>query len=258
MLIAITLALLLFALSAAPPAPASEPAAEGSQEITVCVRPVGRFFIEAQDGSWFGFEHDILAAFASSQKARLRMIHVPDFRSIFEYLDRGQCDIAAARITYTPEREQIVDFSTPYFPVRVVAVEKAGTATARPSAFQGRTAASIRGSTYPAAIASVGEDVAILWVDTTQEMFEAVEQGRADFLACDSAVVLSLLGDYPSLQISVPLSEKAELAFALSKDSLWTEPLTKHMNRWSAEGKTRELLVRYFGEETTRLILSEP
>ncbi len=228
-------------------------------EVRVCIREDPPFFYPTgPEGSWAGFEYDLVTAFAEAKGLRLRFVDPGSFSAVFDYLERGDCDLAVSRITRTVEREKRFDFSPGYFPVRVLAVEKEGAATIRTEQLRGKRAVTIPGSTYVGAIDSIGGQMEKVWVETSREMFRAVLDGRADFMACDSAVVLALMEDYPGLQVTVPLSERNYFAIALAKNSKWTEPLTRYMEQFRDDGKLRRLLAGHFGEESADMILSDP
>lgn len=228
-------------------------------ELTVCFRRDPPFFYQLNgDGEWAGFEFDLLAGFAESEEVRMRFVDPGSFEKVLESLERGDCDVGASRITYTQEREERFDFSPGYFPVRILAVEKEGATTIRPKQLRGKTVVTIPGTTYLKAIDAIGGEIEKVWVTTSRQMFQTVLAGRADFMACDSAVVLALMDDYPGLRVTVPLSDREHFAFALPKGSKWTGPLSKFLEDFKADGRLRALLVEYFGEEGADLILADP
>ena len=230
---------------------------ESVPEIRVCIREDPPFFFQPEgDGEWAGFEFDLLTEFATLERVRLRFIDPGSFRAVLDSIAGGECEMGVSRITRTEERELQFDFSPSYFPVRVLAVEREGAVTIRPEQLRGKKAVTIPGSTYPAVIDAIG-DIEKIWVETTREMFRAVLEDRADFMACDSAVVLALMKDYPGTQITVPLSDRKHFAVALTKGSKWTEPLARFMERFRSSGDLRRLLVSYFGEKGADLILSD-
>ncbi len=236
----------------------SEPASEEgkSSKLVICISPNAPFFMPTDEGQWTGLEHDLLAAFAAEQGVEPAFFRPPQFQEIFSSLEDGRCDIGAATITKTEERKQRMDFSPSYFPVRIVAVEKRGAVTTRPEQLRGKRAATIPGSTYLAAIERIG-GIEKVMVRNSQAMFEAVSAGKADFLTCDSAIVLAKAASFPDLQVTVALSDRDELAFALSKGSPWTDPLTRFLNRIRADGDMRDLLLRYFDAEGVDMILED-
>jgi membrane-bound lytic murein transglycosylase MltF len=71
-----------------------------------------------------GFEYELLKAYEKflnkkekRRYAKTKMIFVPvPFNQIFQALNKGRGDIAAASLTITPERQKIVSFTKPYIP----------------------------------------------------------------------------------------------------------------------------------------------
>ncbi len=80
------------------------------------------FFID--DGKFQGFEYELLKAYEKylnngekDPNAKTKMIFVPiPFDQIFQTLNQGRGDIAAAGLTITPGRQKIVAFTKPYIP----------------------------------------------------------------------------------------------------------------------------------------------
>jgi len=80
------------------------------------------FFID--DGKLQGFEYELLKAYEKylnngekDPNAKTKMIFVPiPFDQIFQALNQGHGDIAAAGLTITPARQKIVAFTKPYIP----------------------------------------------------------------------------------------------------------------------------------------------
>lgn len=71
-----------------------------------------------------GFEYELMKAYEKflnkkekSRYAKTKMIFVPvPFNQLFQALNNGRGDIAAASLTITPERQKIVTFTKPYIP----------------------------------------------------------------------------------------------------------------------------------------------
>ena len=231
-------------------------AAEGRDaeaELRVCGAMSNPPFFYTDDGTPKGVEHDILAAFAQHKGIAMRLVEASRGDGA---LKEARCDVVASTITRTPDREKRMDFSAGYFPVRIVVVEKRSSITTRPDALRGKTMATMRDSTYLRAVEPIG-DIQIHLVERIEDMFQAVSNGEADFLACDSAIVLTKLGDYPDLHITVPLSERAELAFVLRTDSALTRELSDFITDARQSGVMAEILTRYFDAETVDMILGD-
>lgn len=230
--------------------------AAGPKSLDICVRPNAPFFVFEDSGSYSGLEYDLLIALAESQGLEARFRVPPSFVAMMDEIEAGTCAIAAGTITVTAARRARMDFSPSYFPVRIVAVEPKASLSTKPEHLRGKRAATIAGSTYLKAIEDIGE-VEKTWVESSRQMFAALERGEVDFLACDSAIVLSLIESYPQLRVTVPLSERDELAFAMPKGSPWGEPFRVLMDRLRQDGTYRKILSRYFDAEGVSLILDE-
>lgn len=69
-----------------------------------------------QDNKVVGFDVDLMNLVAASLDQEVNLIDMP-FGPITtgSALDSGECDIAAAALTITPERSKVMDFSQPYY-----------------------------------------------------------------------------------------------------------------------------------------------
>ncbi len=222
------------------------------ETLRVCARE-GPFFL-AGDGQPSGVEYDLLRGFADSRKLDIEIIWAEDFASVFTMLEDRSCDISAARITRTEEREKRVDFSDSYFPVRVVLVVREGSGTTGVDQLAGKTLVVRKDTVYERLLSRMPE-VSLLYVDQDSEMFEAVHSGQAFALAYDSAVVLEFLKRYPDLRIAIALSQREEYAFALTLGSPLRPQLDEYLASAKQDGSYRQLLVNYYGEELAALVL---
>ncbi len=222
------------------------------ETLRVCARE-GPFFL-AGDGQPSGVEYDLLRGFADSRQLDIEIIWAEDFPSVFTLLEDRRCDISAARITRTQEREKRLDFSDSYFPVRVVLVVREGSSITRVEELAGKTLVVRKDTVYERLLSPIPE-VSLLYVDQDSEMFAAVLSGQAYALAYDSAVVLEFLQRYPDLRIAIALSEREEYAFALALGSPLRSQLDEYLAGAKQDGSYRQLLVDYYGQELAALVL---
>jgi len=88
-------------------------------QLTVCSDiPYAPFEMEAEEGDGFdgydGFDIELLGAIAADQGLTLSVKVVP-FDAILGALPAGDCDLVGSALSITPEREEQVLFSDPYF-----------------------------------------------------------------------------------------------------------------------------------------------
>ncbi|MBP6115078.1 MAG: basic amino acid ABC transporter substrate-binding protein [Neisseriaceae bacterium] len=85
------------------------------------------FEYQNEKGEIVGFSKDLLQAIADEAGVQLVFKSSP-WEGIFATLDRGDSDIVLASVTITPEREQVMAFSDPYFEAtQMIAVPEGNT-----------------------------------------------------------------------------------------------------------------------------------
>lgn len=84
-------------------------------KLTVCTdAPFIPFEFQAEDGTWTGFDLDLMREIATRLGLELEVTLQP-FDGIWLAPAAGTCDIVAAALTITPDREANALFSEPYF-----------------------------------------------------------------------------------------------------------------------------------------------
>ena len=222
--------------------------------LKVCYAPLPGFFEPDGDGSFEGLEFDLISTFVDELGVEVTYQDPGDLAGTFRALEEATCDVAAANLTRTEERARKMDFSPTYFPVRILAVERKGSLTTRKEELAGRRIAVVRESTYEDAVASI-PDVRMVPIHEAYDGFTEVLDGRADVAVCDSTLVLHYLDRYPDLTVTIPLSEREEMAFALPKNSPWTPLLSQFLDSWRDSGRLHQLYACHYGEEGAKLLL---
>ena len=224
------------------------------ETLKVCTYENPPFFYQ-KDGQAAGFEHDILKRFAEHLGLELEI----SFRQRPQGTRRGAstsmegCDVLANTLTRTPEREQLNDFSEPYFLVIVTLVEPLGKHYGNLQELSGKRVSTIEG-TVPYTILATNPEIELVFADSREALFELVVEGKADATAWDSWVIAMNLEEYPQLRIGAALSETQYLAFCLPKGSPLTARLDDHIRQLQESGVFKSLLGEYFGEENAELI----
>lgn len=112
-LTAMALALALLIVASAPQA--AQPENQVARELAVGTKEAPPFAFKDEQGNWSGISIDLWRQVAERLKLRYRFVEVTSVTSLLENLESGNVDIAVAAITVTPARQQLVDFSVPYF-----------------------------------------------------------------------------------------------------------------------------------------------
>lgn len=193
-----------------------------------------------------GVEYQILRSFAATLSAQPRVVIIPRFDSLFEALRQGRGDVAAASITATAARAKLVDFSTPYFPVRETVIVRHGEGARSFHDLAGKRAITQRGTTWEKECRNVPA-VKLLFTEDQAQMFAMVAAGTADFAVTDSPMAMTYLDKYPNLVIAWSLPEKEDYAFAFPKGSDLAPLLNAELNRMKKTGAFYALLGRFYG-----------
>lgn len=80
-------------------------------------------FSSYANGSWIGFDIEMIKEFAKDKKVKLKIINF-NIDEIFQALNDNKCDLIAAGITITDERKKNVIFSDPYYTSGIVYLYK--------------------------------------------------------------------------------------------------------------------------------------
>ena len=106
-------------ITAAPGATTETPSLDGVEliedgQLTVCSDMPYKPFEFEEDGKTTGFDYDVVSAMAKQLDVEVEFKTTP-FDSIIPALQVPDCDMIASAMTITPEREEQVSFTTPYF-----------------------------------------------------------------------------------------------------------------------------------------------
>lgn len=96
-------------------APAAIPTTPPTDVLIVGVSADSPPFVDKQAGEIVGFDIDLMNAIAAEAGWQIRYEETRDWGGIFQDLANGRFDIVISAATITPERENVVAFSEPYF-----------------------------------------------------------------------------------------------------------------------------------------------
>ena len=174
-------------------------------------------FFYDDDGTPTGIEYEILSYFAKTRNLEIEVEYVNAFPDLLERIAQGEADITAGTITITPERQERVDFSAPYFPVQVVLVERAGETSALEDLAGSKVGAFVK-TTAEEALSKI-EGVEVVQRNGIPGLLSAVASDEIRAAAGDSSAIIPVIDDYPGLEISLTFGERQHFGFAMPKGS---------------------------------------
>jgi ABC-type amino acid transport substrate-binding protein len=93
----------------------AEDAAPDARELVVGTKEAPPFAIKNEKGEWSGVSIDLWRKVADQLNLKYRLVETESVTSLLDGLAQGHFDVAVAAITVTASREQMVDFTVPYF-----------------------------------------------------------------------------------------------------------------------------------------------
>lgn len=223
-------------------------------KLIVLTRNAPTTFYEGPDGAT-GIEYDMLKRFANSLGTKLEIIVTDDFNQILSMLINKEAHIAAAGITVTDARKQIVRFSPPYQDIQQQVVYRLGTVPPENIAdLVGRQLEVVSGSSQAERLTALKNDHPELeWTEiqgqSTEEVLQTVSQGLLELTVADSNIVAITRQYYPELRVAFDLGESQQLAWAfpLSDDNTLYDRAAFYLTKLRQSGELARLIERYYG-----------
>ncbi len=196
-----------------------------------------------------GIDIDIMGAFADHLGVELEIRPtvgpegIPGYEHLIPALGRGDGDIIASSFTITKEREEIIDFSTPYFFVYRAVVTRTDQGLSSAEDLKGKKAVILPGTSQENHLRKAGfSESDILFVEFSLETYSSVLEGLADFTLQDSPSAERVVQDYPELMIAFPFDDQEDqYGFGVAQGSDLLPALDEFLAEMKASGKLEEM-----------------
>jgi len=216
--------------------------------------PFPPFEIGQPPDNFSGFDPDMFNAVAD--KLGLEVTYQDtSFDTIFRDLAQGKFEAVVAASTITPEREQTVDFSDPYY--------RANQALVVPTDSDITTVDDLEGKTLGAQDATTGEEYAndetpaaeVRGYPEGPDALNALRAGQVDAVIIDEPVAQDAVEKQGGIEISqIPTGELYGIAFAEDNDAL-REAVNEQLKAIKDDGTLNDLYQKYFGVDAPDLVL---
>jgi ABC-type amino acid transport substrate-binding protein len=178
------------------------------------------------------------------------------FDTIFRDLSQGKFDFVLAATTITPERQQKVDFSDPYYAADQALVVTPDSDIATPEDLSGKTVGAQDGTT--------GEDYANDETDASDvrgfpegpDAINALKAGQVDATIIDQPVAVDALEKEGGIKIAatIPTGELYGIPVAKDNDAL-REKMNTALQEMKDDGTLAELYQKYFKTDPPDAVL---
>jgi peptidoglycan lytic transglycosylase F len=227
--------------------------AEG--KLRVVTRNAGTSYYLGAHGP-LGPEYELAQRFASDLGVQLEIYSVDSLSDLFQELIDGRADIAAAHITITPARAELMRFGPAYQHISQVVLYRRG--TPRPRRVQdlvGKHIEVLSSSSHAQTLAQIRHTMPDLrWTElpdaSADTLLQRLSQGDIDITVADSTAFALKHDAYRNVEVAFELKDDDEIAWAFRKDmdtSLYDEAL-HYFDRLKGNGELQALLRRYYDQ----------
>ena len=209
-----------------------------------------------------GIEHDLAALFVKDYfpDYEIRFLLVDSITDVIPSLLKGQAHIAAANLSITPIRQQLVHFSTSYQQVQQQLIFNSDV-NKKPKSLASISVGNIdkkivvpAGTSYSERLIEAQKTVPNLhWQaiehTNTELLLEEVADGLIDFTLADSHLAAIMQNYHPNLSVALPIGQPDKIAWAMSKNAEASLALKVNtfFDKIQKNGTLRNLIDRYYG-----------
>ena len=185
--------------------------------LTVCTdTPYAPMEFIDEQGNYTGFDMELMREVAEDLSLDFAVVE-PGWEAITGGLafEAGECDVAAASITITPERAEVIDFSDPYFRVGQSLLVTEASGITNLAEADGREIAVQTGTTGHFFVRDEGPDgVIIVEFEDADGPWLALEAGSVDGFMTDQVVTQEFVDANPGFAVVETFDTDEEYGWA--------------------------------------------
>jgi glutamine transport system substrate-binding protein len=205
---------------------------------------------DRETGEMVGFDMDILAEVAKRAGFDYEL-ETMDFQGIIPALQTGNKQIAIAGITITEEREEVVDFSDPYYDSGLRLLVMADDDSIKTvEDLAGKSVGTKTGSTSHDYLRNeLSDDVGVEPYPGSSDMYQALLGGAVDAVFYDAPNVGYFAQTKGKEQVKTvgPLYEGQQYGLALVEGSEWVDDVNDALASMKEDGTYDEIYKKWFG-----------
>ena len=179
------------------------------------------FGFRDKDGNMAGFDIDLAKIIAKNilgDESKIQFVPVTASNRISKLIS-GEVDILIATMTITEQREQILNFSIPYYIAGQAILTKSTSKATGLLDFQDKKLIVVFGSTSERNLRTNVPDIEILGYKTYKEAYNALKEGKADGIVADDTILLSYALNDKSVKLLPKRFSQEPYAVAFRKEN---------------------------------------
>lgn len=188
--------------------------------LTTCTHLSYQPFQFEKDDEIVGFDVDIVDAVAKKLGVEQKIVNTP-FETITTgaAFNQGQCDVAAAAMTITPEREEAIGFSEPYFPANQAILTKDGKTAKDEASLKGLKIAAQAGTTGLDYATENFKDAEVITYEDLPLSLQALKNGQADAVINDNGVLYDYAATTDGFAVGFDIDTGEHYGIGMKKDN---------------------------------------
>ena len=206
--------------------------------------------MDQETGEMVGFDMEIIAEVA--ERAGFEYdLNTMDFNGIIPALQTGNVDIAIAGITITEEREEIVDFSDPYYDsgLRILVRESNGDVSEFDDLEGKKIGTKIGSTSYDYLVKNLEADDGVTPYPGSSDMYMALMSRSIDAVFYDAPNVgyFARTKGEGKVKTVGPLYEGQQYGIALKNGSEWVDDVNDALAAMKEDGTYKTIYEKWFG-----------
>ena len=211
-------------------------------------------FIDPKTREIIGYEVDLVNAIAKKIGVKLALKQIAVAARIPE-LQQGHVDLVAAGLTHNKEREPQIDFSLTTFVTGQKAIVKKDSGITDVPQLAGKKVLTIRGGTQEPNIKKAVPGAEVVTFDTSQQAFQALQQGKGVCYVDDEAALLNSyakLGPQKAQYVVLKQNLSTEaLAIGIKKgESGLKKVVDDTLRELEKSGEAEKIFFKWYGPKT--------
>ncbi|MDC9724663.1 MAG: membrane-bound lytic murein transglycosylase MltF [Gammaproteobacteria bacterium] len=202
-----------------------------------------------------GFEYELAGKFADHLNVKLKIIVPDNLGNMLHLIEQGKADIAAAGLTVTPARKDIIRFGPVYQEVSQQLVYRQGTKKPKNiTALANGQLEVVANSSHVEQLHSHQQEIPTLnWTENKEldssGLLELVQLEMIDYTIADSNEIAANRPHFPELRVAFNISEPQPLAWAmpLAEDGSLYNEMASFFESIEESGELDRLIEKYYG-----------
>lgn len=222
--------------------------------LNVLTRQGATTYYEGSDGLT-GLEYDLVMLFAERLQVKVNFILPKNFDAILKQISEGKADIAAAGLTITEQRKDLMNFAPAYQSITEQIVYRSGTKRPKKvSDLHNGIIEIVQGTSHNETLIKLkNKHPSLSWnVNNelkTDGLLYLVNEGLIDYTIADSHQAITIKQFYPKLHIAFDITQPRQLAWAtpLSTDKSLYNEMSLFFKQIKKDKTLEHLLEKYYG-----------